>query len=156
MQPSRIPQGTPPHDAVASLRLLAQHVAVDAAGCSAGRGVARAIDIFEMRAHLAGYGTVTGEPLGVVDVLTFGKPAVDRLPQETEQPMADGFPMSAFRESQGGHSGQVEGIIQLVLREQADIGGDLGALEFEPEVTLERNPQGFVRFARRVRHSAPV
>ena len=122
-------------------------------------------------AHLAGRGRrpveplpaddgahrrIAGEPLGVVDVLVAGEPAVDRLPQQAEQPVADVLPAPAFGEGRRGRRGQAEGVVQLAVGEQAAVGGDPGAVELELEAAVEGDPQGLFRFTRRVRHPAPV
>jgi hypothetical protein len=98
----------------------------------------------------------TGQSLGVVDSLVAGEAAVDGLPQQTEQPMADVPPAPAFGERRGGRRGQAEGTVQLAVGEQAGIGGDPGAVELELQAAVERDPQGLLRFTRRVRHFAPA
>jgi hypothetical protein len=55
-----------------------------------------------------------------------------------------------------GRRGQAEGVVQLAVGEQAGVGGDPGAVELELEAAVERDPQGFVGFTRRVRHPAPA
>jgi hypothetical protein len=80
------------------------------------------------------HGRIVGEPLGVVDVLVAGEPAVDGLPQEAEQPVADVPAAPAFGEGRGGRRGQAEGVVQLAVGEQAAVGGDPGAMELELEV----------------------
>ena len=102
------------------------------------------------------HGRVAGEPLGVVDVLVAGEAAVDRLPQEAEQPVADVLPAPAFGEGRRGRRGQAEGVVQLAVGEQAAVGGDPGAVELELEAAVEGDPQGLFRFTRRVRHPAPA
>ena len=102
------------------------------------------------------HGGVAGEPLGVVDVLVAGEPAVDRLPQEAEQPVADVLAAPALGEGRCGRRGQAEGVVQLAVGEQAAIGGDPGAVELELEAAVEGDPQGLFRFTRRVRHPAPA
>jgi hypothetical protein len=102
------------------------------------------------------HGRVAGEPCGVVDVLVAGEPAVDGLPQQAEQPVADVLPASAFRERRCSYSGEAEGVVQLAVGEQAAVGGDPGAVELELEPAVERDPQGSSRFTRRVRHPAPA
>ena len=102
------------------------------------------------------HGRVAGEPLGVVDVLVAGEPAVDRLPQQAEQPVPDVLPAPALGEGRRGRRGQAEGVVQLAVGEQAAVGGDPGAVELELEAAVEGDPQGLFRFTRRVRHPAPA
>ena len=69
---------------------------------------------------------------------------------------ASWLPSPALGESRGGRRGQVEGIVQLAVGQQARVGGDTGAVELELEAAVERDPQRFARFTRRVRHPTPV
>jgi hypothetical protein len=119
----------------------------------AGRG-RRTVE--PLAAHDGAHGRVAREPLGVVDVLVAGEPAVDRLPQEAEQPMADVRPAPTFGKGRGGHRGQAKGVVQLAVGEQAAVGGDPGPVELELEPAVEGEPQRLLRFTRRVRHLAPV
>jgi hypothetical protein len=71
--------------------------------------------------------------------------------------VADVRPASAFHESRGSHGGEVESIVQLAIREQAAIRGDLGTVKFELEATVKRDPQGWcLGFTRRIRHDQPI
>src|SRR3954451_6514228 len=63
--------------------------------------------------------------------LVAGEPAVDGLPQEAEQPVADVLAAPAFGEGRGGRRGQAEGVVQLAVGEQAAVGGDPSTVEFE-------------------------
>jgi len=100
------------------------------------------------------HGGIAGEPLGVVDVLVAGQPAVDRLPQEAEQPVADVLPAPALGEGGCGRRGQAEGVVQLAVGEQTAVGGGPGPMELELEPTVEGDPERLFRFTRRVRHPA--
>ena len=102
------------------------------------------------------HGRVTGEALGVVDVLVAGEAAVDRLPQQAEQPVPDVPPAPPLGKHRRGRRGQAEGVVELAVGEQAGVGGDPGAVELELQAAVERDPQGFVGFTRRVRHPAPA
>jgi hypothetical protein len=102
------------------------------------------------------HGRVAGEPLGIVHVLVASEPAVDRLPQQAEQPVPSVLPTPAFGKSRHAHRGQIEGIVQLAIREQAGVGGDLRPVELELEAAVESDPERLFRFTRRVRHPAPV
>ena len=87
--------------------------------------------------------------------LVAGEPAVDRLPHHAEQPVPDVPPAPPFRESRHAHRGQVEGVVQLTVGEQAAVRGDARTVEFELDAAVERDPQrGSFGFTRRVRHPA--
>jgi hypothetical protein len=63
------------------------------------------------------------------------------------------LPAPAFRESRHARRGQVEGVVQLAVGEQAAIRGDPGTVKFELQAAVERDPQGwFFGFTRRIRH----
>ena len=72
-------------------------------------------------AHNGTHGRIAGEPFGVVDVLVAGEAAVDRLPQQAEQPVADVLAAPAFGESRRRQGGEAEGIVQLPVGEQPTI-----------------------------------
>jgi hypothetical protein len=61
----------------------------------------------------------------------------------------------ALGEGRHGHGGEAESIVQLVVGEQAGVGGDLCAVELELEAA-EGDLKGWVRPTRRVRQPAPV
>jgi hypothetical protein len=95
--------------------------------------------------------------LGVVDVLVAGEAAVDRLPQEAEQPVADVLPAPALGKSRRGHRGQAAGVIQLAVDEKAAVGGDPCPMEFQLDPALEGDPKRrLFGFTRRVCHSVPA
>jgi hypothetical protein len=50
------------------------------------------------------HGRVAGEPVGVVDVLVAGEPAIDRLPQQAEQPVAKVLAAPALGEGRRGRA----------------------------------------------------
>ena len=134
------------------VRLGRQPLGLEAAHL-AGRG-RRPVDA--LPADDGAHRRIAGEPLGVVDVLVAGEPAVDRLAQQAEQPVADVLAAPALGEGRCGHRGQAEGVVQLAVGEQAAVGGDPGAVELELEPAVEGDPQGLFRFTRRVRHPAPA
>jgi hypothetical protein len=103
------------------------------------------------------YRGVTREPFGVVDVLVAGEATVDRLAQESEQPMADVLAASTFGEGRGARCSQAEGVVQLAVGKQAGVGGNPDAVELELQATVEGDPQGrLFGFTRRVRHPGPA
>lgn len=99
---------------------------------------------------------IMGEPLGVVDVFVTGEPTIDRLPQQTEEPVANVLPAPAFAQSLGGHRGQAEGIIQLRIGQQTAVGGDPRTMELKLDPAVGGDPKRLARFTRRVRHSRPA
>ena len=98
-----------------------------------------------------------GQPFSVVDVLIPGKAAIDRLPQQAEQPVPSVLPAPTFRESRHARRGQVEGIVQLAIREQTAIRSNPGTVKFELEAAVERDPQRWcLGFTRHIRHDQPI
>jgi hypothetical protein len=119
----------------------------------AGRGCG---PVKPLTPHDGAHGRIAGEAVCVVDVFVAGQPAVDRLPHEAEQPVADVLPVPAFGESRYAHRGQIEGVVQLTVGEQAAVRGDRCPMELELEPAVEGNPQRLLRFTRRVRHNQPI
>ena len=121
-------------------------------------------------AHLAGRGRrpvhalaaddgahhrIAGQPLGIVNVFVAGKPAIDRLAQQTRQMVPDVPAAPPLAECRGGHRGQAKGVVQLAIGEQAAVRSDPCTVEFELDPAVEGNPKRLVRFTPRVRHSRP-
>ena len=106
--------------------------------------------------HDGAHGGIAGEAVGVVHVFVAGEPAVDRLPQQAEQPVADVGPAPAFGESRRRRDGEAEGIVQLPVSEQAAVRGDLCPVELELDAAIEGDPQRLLRFTRRVRHDQSI
>jgi hypothetical protein len=100
---------------------------------------------------------ITGEPLGVVDVLVAGEPAEHRLPKQAAQGVTRILTASAVEELSDCDIGELEGIVEFTVSEQATIGTEPGAMEFEPDPAVEHWPQRRLSgFTRRVpHHQAP-
>ena len=97
---------------------------------------------------------VVGEPLGIVDVFVPGKPTIDRLAQQARQMVADVSATPPLAEHQARQRGQAEDVVQLAVREQTPIRGDLGTVELELDAAVEGDPERrLFAFTRRVRHS---
>jgi hypothetical protein len=89
------------------------------------------------------------EPLRVVDILVAGEPTEHRLAEQTAQLVARVLATAAVEELRDRHVGEPEGIIELAVREQTAVRGDLGAVEFKFDPAVENGPQrqlfGFTR-----------
>jgi hypothetical protein len=68
----------------------------------------------------------------------------------------DVLPAPALGQGRHRRRGQAKGIVQLAIREQAGVGGDLGPVELELDAAVEGDPQRLLRFTRRVRHDQPI
>ena len=92
---------------------------------------------------------IVREPLGVVDILIAGEPTEDRLAEQTAQLVARVLATAAVEELRDRHVGEPERIIELAVREQTAVRGDLGAVEFKLDPAVEHGPQrqlfGFTR-----------
>ena len=104
---------------------------------------------------------ITGEPLGVIDILVAREPAEHRLPKQSFQRVARVLAAAAVEELRDRHVGEPERVIQLAVGEQAAVGCDPGAVEFELDPSVEGGPQRrLLGFIRRVpqdpTHSSPT
>jgi hypothetical protein len=52
----------------------------------------------------------------------------------------DVLPAPALSEARGGQRGQAEDVVQLAVGEEAAVGGDPGAVEFELQAAVEPDP----------------
>jgi len=135
------------------VRLAGQPLGLEAAHLAARGGQ----PVHALAADHGAHGRITREPRGVIHVLVTGEPAIDRLPQQAEQPVADVGSAPAFGQTRHPDRGQVESVVQLAVGEEAAVRGDLGAVELQLEPAVERDPQrGSFGFTRRVRHPAPT
>ena len=93
------------------------------------------------------------QPLGVVHILIPSQAAEYRLPQQSGQKVAGVLSTATFRQRACGEIGQPERIIEFSVSKQSGVRGDVAAVEFEPQPTVEINPKGAViRFTRWVFH----
>jgi hypothetical protein len=124
------------------LRLKAPHLA-------AGSGQA----IQPLSADDRTHGGITGESLGVVDVLVAGETPEHRLPKQSAQLMAHVPTASAIEELRDRDLREPEGIVEFAVGQQAAVRGDPRAVEFELDPAVERGPQrGLSAFTRLVPH----
>ena len=70
--------------------------------------------------------------------------------------MAPVLPGARVDEEVAGQGRQADGIVEFSEREQAGVRGDGGAMEFELQAAVERDPQpASFRFTRRIIHPPP-
>jgi hypothetical protein len=99
------------------------------------------------------HGGVAGELLGVVHVFIAGEPPEHRLAKQPTQLMARVLAAATIQEPGDRDIGEPEGIVELTVGEQAAVGADPGAMEFELDPAVEGGPQRRLsRFTRRVPH----
>jgi hypothetical protein len=83
---------------------------------------------------------ITGEPLGVIDILIASEPPEHRLAEQPAQLVARVLATAAIEELRDRHVGEPEGVIQLAVSEKTAVRGDLGAVEFELDPAVENGP----------------
>ena len=118
-------------------------------------------------AHLAGRSSARSRPaihhgphrrimcqaIGIVDVLISGEAAEHRLAKQARQQVAGVLATAALRQHRTRQIGQSKHVIQFSIGQQAGIGGDATAMEFQPQPAVEIDPQGaIIRFTRWVFH----
>jgi hypothetical protein len=132
------------------VRLACQPLGLEAAHL-AGRGRR---SVHTLAADDGAHHRIAGEPLGIVDVFVAGEPAVDRLAQQTKQPVANILSAPTLGKSQRGYRCQAEGVVQLAIGEQPTIRGDSSTMEFQLDPAVKGDPERrLFAFTRRVRHS---
>jgi hypothetical protein len=102
------------------------------------------------------HGRIAGEPRGIVHVFIAGQSAVDRLPQQAQQPVPNVLSAPTLGKSQRGHGSQAEGVVQLPVSEQPAVRGDPSVMELKLDPAVEGDPQRPLGFIRRIRHYQPV
>jgi hypothetical protein len=96
---------------------------------------------------------ITGEALGVVDILVAGHPPKHRLPKQPAQCVARVLAASTVQEFRDRDLGEPESIVELTVGEQPTVGGDPGTVEFELDPAVESGSQRQLSgFTRRVPH----
>jgi hypothetical protein len=114
----------------------------------------RRIPIETARVHDGPHRRVGRKPLGVVHVLVSGQPSEHRLPKQPLDHVADVLVASRLDQDRSGHAGQSERVIQFAIGEQSGIPGDLAAVKFQLQATVEIDPKmrpsGFTRWVIRV------
>ena len=96
---------------------------------------------------------IMGEAFSVVDILIPGEAAEHRLAQQTGQQVAGVLATAAFRKRRAGQIGEAERVVQFPLGQQAGVGRDPAAVEFQLQPPVEIDPQRpIIRFTRGVFH----
>ena len=119
-------------------------------------------------AHLAGRGGTTIQPaavdhgthrrimrqaIGVVHILVAGETAEHGLTEEPGQQVAGILATAAFRQHRSGEISEAKRVIQFSVDQDAGIGGDAAAVEFQLQPTVEIDPENAViRLTRWVFH----
>ena len=119
-------------------------------------------------AHLAGRGggaieavpihhgthcRIVCQTISVVDVLIAGKPAEHGLAKQTSQQVAGVLAAAALRQHRTGEISEAERVIQFSVDQDAGIGGDAAAMEFQLQAAVEIDPQrAIIRFTHWVFH----
>jgi hypothetical protein len=83
---------------------------------------------------------ITPEPIRVVHILVPGKAAEHGLAELREQRVAAVLPRAGIVEQIGGEHRQAEGIVEFAEREEPGVRGDRGAVEFELQAAVKRDP----------------
>ena len=95
------------------------------------------------------------QAIGVVHILIPGEAPEHRLPQQPGQQVPGVPAAAAFRKSATSQVGQPQGVVEFSLGQQPGVGRDPAAVEFQPQATVEIDPQGaIIRFTRWVVHRA--
>jgi hypothetical protein len=93
------------------------------------------------------------QPVGIVHVLVPRQAPEYRLTELANQDMAAVLARPGIRKDCSGQLRQAEGIIEIPKREQPSVGRDLGAVEFELQAGIERDPKsGLVFFTHCTAH----
>ena len=99
---------------------------------------------------------IAPEPVGVVHVLVAGETAEHGLAELGEQRVAPVLPGARIGEEISSQRRQAKRVIEFPEREQAGVGGDGGAVEFELQAAVEIEPEtSALAFTRRVAHPPP-
>ena len=94
--------------------------------------------------------------LGVIDILVSGKPPEHRLPQHSDQSVADQS-VAAIRprvgETFAGQIRKAERVVKFAIGKQPGIGGDDRTAKLERQSAVEIEPERLaIQFTRWVRH----
>ena len=99
---------------------------------------------------------IAPEPVGIVHVLVASETPEHRLAELGDQTVAPVPPGAGIGEYLGRHRRKAERVVEFPEREQAGIGGDGRAVEFELQSAVESDPQPHpFRFTRRLVHPPP-
>lgn len=96
--------------------------------------------------------------LGVIDILVSGKPPEHRLPQHSDQSVADQsvaaiLPRPRVGETLAGQIRKAERVVKFAIGKQPGIGGDDRTAKLERQSAVEIEPERLaIQFTRWVRH----
>jgi hypothetical protein len=108
-------------------------------------------------AHHGAHRGIVGETFGVVHVLVTSEAAEHRLPQQAGQQVVGVLASTAFRQDTAGQISEAECVIQFSVDQDAGIGGDAAAVEFQLQAAVEIDPERpIIRFTRRVFHEPAI
>src|SRR5215208_3299850 len=86
------------------------------------------------------------QAVGIVHVLVAGEPPKDGLAKLRDQRVAAVLARPGIRKDLSGQVCQAESIIEVSKGEQASVGRDLGAVKFELQAEIERDPESGIAF----------
>ena len=84
------------------------------------------------------------QAVSVVDILVASKTAEYGLTQQPRQQVARVLATPPIRQRRAREIGQAEGVVQFTIGEQSGVGGDARTVEFQPQATVEIDPQSAV------------
>ena len=96
--------------------------------------------------HDPTHARITAKPVGVVDVLVAGQSPKHGLPDLSDQCVTAILAGPGVSENFSGKLGQAEHVIEIPKREQTSVGGDLGAVEFQLQAGIKRDPKSNIIF----------
>src|SRR5262245_54070291 len=132
--------------------LLGHRARLEAAHLAGGRGVVQHRAAADDPAHRR----IMPEPVGIVHVFVARKPAEQGLAELGEQRVTPVLPGARIAEDVADQGREAEGVVEFPEREEPGVRGDGGAMEFELQTTVERDPQPRpIPFTRRVAHPTP-
>jgi hypothetical protein len=103
--------------------------------------------------HHRAHCRIMRQAIGIVDVLIAGEAAEHRLPKQASQQVAGILATAALRQHRTCEIREAEHVIQFSMGQDAGVGGDATAVEFQLQSAVEIDPQAtVVRFTRRVFH----
>jgi len=113
-----------------------QRVGLEATHLARGRGLLRHRPAADDPAQRG----IAAEAIRVVHVLVAREPAEHRLAELGEHCVTPVLPGAWIVARVGGQRRQAEGVVEFAEREQPGIGGHRGAVEFELQAAVERDP----------------
>src|SRR5262245_9955593 len=132
--------------------LFGHRARLEATHLARRRGVLRHPAAADHPAHCE----IVPESVGVVHVFVAGEPAEHGLTELGEQRVASVLPGARVGEEISSQRRQAERVIEFPEREQAGVGSDGGAVEFELQATVESEPETLpIAFTRRTIHPPP-